>query len=208
MEAHTTYGSNRREGCQRGFGTNYHKNSCKFAYRNSLGGNALVVAGYGANENFGVDYINGSDPHNREPTWRLREHWIAVSRLPVTQWNYNMGGKKYGMYYMYAAVKGLRSFVPEVNLLANFETNNPAGPAMWCEKNGGPDHDTCDLLTAGYDQNGNLNGGCGQDPDCKSGHVCRSGQCKVVLQEGICLNAKYKNVGDPHGDNGSSDNRF
>ena len=79
MEAHTSYGGNRREGCKRGWGSNYHKNGCIVNYRNSLGGNALVVAGYGASEDFGVDIFGGADSHSREPTWRLREHWISIS---------------------------------------------------------------------------------------------------------------------------------
>ena len=184
MRSATSYGSNRREGCKRGFGSSYHMDACYYAYRSKLGGNALVVAGYGNNETFGVDIFNGTDSHSAEPTWRLREHWIAVSKVAVTKWNYHQTHKYYSMYYMYAAVKGLRSFVPEIKYLANFDDHNPAGQAVMCNApGGGPNHDACDITTSGYNQNGAFNGGCGADADCKSGHVCRSGKCKVVLEK-------------------------
>jgi hypothetical protein len=95
------------------------------------------------------------------------------------------------MYYLYAATKGLRSYVPEVRYLASFQSSK--GYQTRCNRG---DHDACDLTTTGYDINDNYGGGCGNNGDCKAGNYCRGGSCKVVLEEGVCLAAHYK-----HGSN-------
>jgi hypothetical protein len=75
------------------FGCNYHVEWGYHGGRAKLAGNALV--GYG--------WTQDQDYHNNhgDARWRMVEHWRAASRLNHNWW---------GIYYMYATTKGMRSF--------------------------------------------------------------------------------------------------
>ncbi|MGC6415720.1 MAG: hypothetical protein ACON3Z_01240, partial [Bradymonadia bacterium] len=62
-----------------------------------LAGNALV--GYGWTQ------LQDFNNNTGDARWRMREHWIAASRLDNV-WH--------GLYFLYATTKGMRSFVPEL----------------------------------------------------------------------------------------------
>ena len=77
------------------YGCSYHVHG-PAGKRGKLAGNALV--GYGWTEN--QRWTTAGDPGAQ-----MRNHWIAATRLDHENW---------GLYYMYATTKGMRSFVPEV----------------------------------------------------------------------------------------------
>ena len=81
------------------FGCTYHTEG----YAGGIGklaGNALVSYGWTQNQ----DFTN----NDGDTAWRMREHWRSVTRLNHNWW---------GLYYMYATTKGLRSFVPELRYM-------------------------------------------------------------------------------------------
>ena len=66
---------------------------------NKLAGNALVGYGWVDQENFDLQGESGA-------AWQSLGDW------------YN-GGQQWGLYFLYTAVKGMRSFTPELSLLPN-----------------------------------------------------------------------------------------
>ena len=146
-----------------------------------LAGNALVCYGWAETQNFYPNIFDGSDASGADPSWRLREHWVGLSKLYMTSEanKFNIGTGPWNLYSMYAATKGLRSYVHGNRVLANYDQPCSQG-----------DHDACDLTINGEYAEGRSN--CTEDAHCKSGHLCRSGQCKVVLEEGTCIAGHYK----------------
>ena len=93
--------SDNHNGDHRLFGCNYHVEQIGGGY-GKLAGNALVGYGWTQDQDF---HDNRGDAG-----WRMREHWVAASRLDHNWW---------GLYYMYASTKGMRSFVPEQKMFEN-----------------------------------------------------------------------------------------
>ena len=90
--------SHNNNGDHRLFGCSYHP---EWGYSGGVGklaGNALVSYGWTQYQNF--------EDNRGDTAWRMREHWRAATRLNHNWW---------GLYYMYATTKGMRSFVPEIN---------------------------------------------------------------------------------------------
>ncbi len=77
------------------FGCNYHTENVGGGY-GKLAGNALVGYGWTQEQDF--------NNHRGDTGWRMHGHWVAASRLNHNWW---------GLYFMYATTKGMRSFVPE-----------------------------------------------------------------------------------------------
>jgi hypothetical protein len=84
------------------FGCTYHPEWSYSGGVGKLAGNAMVSYGWTQMQNF-----NNNDGDTR---WRMNEHWRSVTRLNHNWW---------GLYYMYATTKGMRSFVPELRYMEN-----------------------------------------------------------------------------------------
>jgi hypothetical protein len=95
LNAHCSGNSNNDH---RLFGCSYHNEWCCNGGVGKLAGNALVGYGWTQNENWNND-AGGA-------RWRMNEHWRAATRLDHNWW---------GLYYMYATTKGMRSFLPEID---------------------------------------------------------------------------------------------
>ncbi|MEE2758177.1 MAG: PKD domain-containing protein, partial [Myxococcota bacterium] len=89
--------------CSHGSNNNHYLFGCRYHVHGpggigKLAGNALVGYGWTQLQDFNND-AGGA-------RWRMREHWIAASRLDNV-WH--------GLYFLYATTKGMRSFVPELS---------------------------------------------------------------------------------------------